>query len=178
MKTVTLNLDAISVVVEGATKEQLLENAKQAVIQQLMQKFPHFSYSVNDVGALTFDTVQVGMIVESNDGHFGIITGVNQKTINVCLTGNRIIQGSPTLFKKSDVSFEQARSKRPDWAIESKYFAEGTAGYLQVKENQLVPVVIGKSRGAKIKFFTINSEKGTHYTITEEQAKKFFKDEK
>ncbi|PLS19460.1 hypothetical protein CVD28_03320 [Bacillus sp. M6-12] len=173
-KAVTLILDPVTIIVEGKTDKELLENAKKAYIEQLEKQFPHFSYSVNEADVLTFDTVKVGMVVENKSGEKGIVTSLNKKTINVTLTGHRAVQGAPQAFKKSSATFDESRSKRhefmkPDWT-------EGDTGYLETKE-RIVEVVVGKKAGAKFKVYEVNGS-GGHYTLDSKQIQAFLKDDK
>ena len=173
-KTVTFTLQPVSVNATGATQEELLENAKKELIKQLEGKFPSYSYSVNDTDSLTFDTVKIGLIVETKDGDKGIVTALNKKTINVTLTGGRNVQGAPQAFKKSDATFEEARSKRESSIGEDFY--EGHSGYLKTNDG-IKEVVLGKSSGAKYKLYPVNGE-GGFYTLNIAQIKSFLKDTK
>lgn len=184
-KTVTISLKEISVVVDGENDKELLANAKKAVVEQINTKFPSCTYSISGVGALSFETAYPGTIVSDNNGDLGIVTGVNQKTINVTLTGGRGVYGAPNLFSVSEATFEEARSKRRNFNIENVTtgessslncgWYEGDTGYLKVKDNER-QVVVGKKAGKKYKLYLIN-EKGASYTVTEEQLKACLKDE-
>lgn len=169
MKTVTISLSPVSVKVEGSTKAEMLENAKKALIEQLEKQFPQFSYSVSEGEVLTIDTAHAGMIVECNEGKKGIITGVNQKTINVTYSNGVSVSGSPQLFKPSEATFEEARSKRQDFMVKANMWTEGNAAYLNNK-GTFIPVIIGKSKGKKYKLYTINNN-GQHYSVEESQLK-------
>lgn len=173
-KTVTITLKPISVIAEGASNEELLENAKSALIKQLEEKFPSYSYSVNDADSLTFETVKIGFIVESNQGDKGIVTAINKKTINVTLKGGIGVQGGPQAFKKSEATFEEARSNRGE-SLEDEFY-EGNSGYLKTPDG-IKEVVIGKVAGAKYKLYPINGE-GGFYTLTVSQLKAFLKNTK
>lgn len=71
--------------------------------QQLMVgKFPKITYSIIDANALTFDTVYEGLIVVSDEGKLGIVTGINKKFINVYYTNGIGVSGPPQLFKTSN----------------------------------------------------------------------------
>lgn len=184
-KAITITLDPITVVIEGKTDKELLENAKIEMIKQIQIQFPHFSYSVDSADALTFENSHEGSIVETKEGAFGIITGVNKKSINVTLTGGRSMQGAPQYYKLSDVSFEKARSKRMMHSLTntgdgkvSEFFmewSEGETGYLKVKDG-IKEVVIGKKAGSKYSVYIVNG-KGAKYTLTEAQLKSFLRDE-
>jgi hypothetical protein len=171
-KAITLALDPVTLVVEGKTEKEQLENAKKALITQLEKQFPHYSYSINDADVLTFDNVKVGMIVETKEGDKGIVTSLNKKTINVALTGHRGVQGPPQAFKVSSATFEEARSNRdefmkPDWR-------EGDTGYLVTKD-KVVEAVVGKKSGAKFKVYEVNGS-GGHYSLDSKQIQAFLKD--
>lgn len=167
MKTVTIQLNPVSVKVEGSTNEEILANAKKALIAQLEKQFPKCSYSISEGEVLTLDQAKTGMIVEDEKGTKGIITGVNTKTISVMYTNNRHVQGSPQLFKQSAATFEEARSKRPEFMIKANMWSEGNTGYLK-NQGEFIPVVVGKSKGKKYKLYTIN-DGGRHYTLEERQ---------
>jgi hypothetical protein len=175
MKTVTMTLNPISVKVEGNTKEEILQNAKREIIKQLEKQFPHFSYSVSEGEVLTMDKARIGTIVEDDKGNIGIITGVNQKTISVIYNDDRHVQGSPQLFKLSAATFEEARSKRPEWMKETNMWSQGNTGYLK-NNGEFIPVVIGKSKGNKYKLYTINND-SKFYTIVESQLKSLVDEE-
>ncbi|MDX1699618.1 MAG: hypothetical protein R3250_03320 [Melioribacteraceae bacterium] len=174
-KLVTLTLATASFLVNGETDKELLENAKKAMAEQLSRgDFPQITYGINDPNALTFDNVLPGLIVESKDGKVGIVTGVNKKTINVTYNNHVSVQGSPHLFKKSDVPFEQARSKRRDASITVDMWMEGESGYLNNK-GEIHKVVIGKTTRDKTKVHVVNSS--SSYSIPEKNLSHFIKDE-
>lgn len=185
-KAITITLSPISVVVEGNTDKELIENAKTEIIKQMELKFPHFSYAVDSADALTLQNVFEGAIVETKEGAYGIITGVNKKTINVTLTGGRGVQGAPQAFKSSDISFEKARSKRrmhsltnSEDGIKSEFlmeWSEGETGYLKAKDG-VKEVVIGKKAGKKRYVYIVNG-KGARFTLTDAQLESFLKDER
>ncbi|WP_182102450.1 hypothetical protein [Niallia taxi] len=177
-KIVTLTLNPVTVEVKvkkNSSDHEIIEAAKKEVLKSLAVKFPGVTYTIGEENAITASNAQPGIIVETNDGEKGIITGVNAKTIDVTLTGHRGLRGPHGAFKKSSAPFEEARSKRQKWQIESNEWLEGDSGYLDVQGN-LVPVVVGKSKGKKYKLYTINSEKGAHYTVEENQLR-FLKDD-
>ena len=174
-KLVTLSLASASFVVEGNTNEELLENAKIAMAEQLATgKFPHITYSISDANALTFENAFPGQIVESKDGNIGIVTGVNKKTINVTYTNNRSVQGSPGIFKLSNVPFEQARSKRRNSSIEMDYWMEGESGYFK-NDGEIHEVVIGKITRGKAKVHVVNTK--SSFTLPEEKLSFYIKNE-
>jgi hypothetical protein len=115
------------------------------------------------------DKAHPGTIVQDEKGMKGIITGVNTKTISVMYSNNSHVQGSPQLFKLSNATFEESRSKRPEFMINANMWSEGNTGYLK-NNGELIPVVIGKSKGKKYKLYLINSN-GKHYEVVESQLK-------
>lgn len=177
-KKITITLRPISVVVEGKDERELLENAKRSLIEQLNQYFPPYSYSINDADALDFSNVTPGMIVQDNRKTLGIITAVNEKTINVALAGGRLVQASPQLFQPSDATFEEARSRRitNDVTKEMNIWREGDSGYMKSKYG-IDPVVVGKKPVKKYKLFIVNGG-GRHFSVTEDQLHAFMKEEK
>lgn len=169
MKNVTFKLNEITVKADGLTDKEILENAKQELIKQLKENFPGFSYTVTDEDSLSFETVNCGDIVEGADGEVGIVYGINPKTIEVMYTGGRAVKGHPSLFKKSDKHYLQARTQRMQgWG--DTYWIEGFTGHIKNKEGKLTPVVCCKSRGKDYKFYVINGG-GRHYKVPEEKLR-------
>lgn len=169
MKTVTIQLNPISVKADGKTKEEIIANAKKELIKQLEKQFPVCSYSISEGDVLTMDKAHPGTIVQDEKGMKGIITGVNTKAISVMYSNNSHVQGSPQLFKLSNATFEEARSKRDEFMVKSNMWSEGNTGYLN-NNGTLIPVVVGKSKGKKYKLYPINGE-GSHYALVESQLK-------
>lgn len=172
--SVTFKFPPITVPAEGKNEKELLEHAKAALIEQLQKEFPFFEYSFHDIDALTYDNVTEGLIVEWQKGAKGIVTRVNKNNIYVVLTGHRIIKAEPQAFKRSNATFEEARSKR--FEFEQDVWREGDSGYLQV-EDGIVEVVVGKEVRGKYKVHEINENRRT-YSLIFEQMQKFLKDEK
>ncbi len=165
LKSVTLSLAPTTFVVTGETKEEMLENAKKAFIEQVSKSlFPHISYSINDADALTLETSFPGLIVETEDGLKGIVTAVKRKTIDVMLAGHLDANGEPQAFKKSNATFEEARSIRcesskPNWA-------EGDSGYLKTGEG-FKPIVVGKTTTQKTILHIIGANESVTLTPIE-----------
>ncbi|WCK57516.1 hypothetical protein PP175_25965 (plasmid) [Aneurinibacillus sp. Ricciae_BoGa-3] len=172
-KSVTITLSPMTFVVKGKTNEELVENAKQAMLEQLQKQFPSIAVSINDANVLTDEQATPGTIVATKEG-IGIITALNEKTINVTLTAHRMVQGAPQAFKLSTATFEEARSKRADWMKPN--WSEGDTAYLKNKGN-IEEVVVGKKSGSKFKVYIINGG-GVHYTLTEQQMNAILRDEK
>ncbi|WP_028393979.1 cupredoxin domain-containing protein [Bacillus cihuensis] len=174
MKSVTLTLAPATFVVNGNSNEELLENAKKALTEQLTNSiFPHITYAINDADVLTHESAFPGMIVETNNGDKGIITAVNRKNLNVTLTKHRSVSGPPQAFKKSSATFSDARSLRheimkPDWF-------EGDTGYIKTREG-IREFVVGKKSGKKTKIHIIGLNK--FVSLTEEQMEIHLKDNK
>ncbi|MEK5209741.1 hypothetical protein [Psychrobacillus sp. FSL H8-0510] len=174
-KLVTLTLASASFVVEGNTNEELLENAKKAMAEQLaIGKFPFINYRINESNSLTIDKVLPGMTVESEDGDVGIITAKYKVKIDVTFANNRSVQGSASIFKSCDIPFEQARSKRSDSSIKAEFWTKGNSGYFKNK-GEIHKVVIGKLTGGKAKVHVVNSD--VYFTIPVEKLSHYIKDE-
>ena len=176
-KTVTLTLASATFVVEGNNDKELLENAKKAMAEQLLNReFPHITYSITDLDSLTFDKVYAGQIVETDkDGTLGIVTGVNKKTINVTLINHRNISGAPQFFKTSKATFEEARSKRDEGYKKINFWSEGYSGYFKNHEG-IHEVVVGKMTRGKTKLHIVNTRK--YFSVSENQLESLLKDEK
>ncbi|MEC3515755.1 hypothetical protein P9135_29080 [Bacillus thuringiensis] len=174
LKSVTLSLAPTTFVVTGDTKEEMLANAKKAFIEQVSKNlFPHISYSINDADALTLETSFPGLIVETEDGLKGIVTAVKRKTIDVMLAGHLDANDEPQAFKKSNATFEEARSIRCE---SSKLnWEEGDSGYLKTGEG-FKPVVIGKTNTKKTTLHIIGANKSV--TLTPIELMLYLKDNK
>ncbi len=165
LKSVTLSLAPTTFVVTGETKEEMLANAKKAFIEQVSKNlFPHIKYSINDADALTMETSFPGLIVETEEGLKGIITAIKRKTIDVMLAGHLDANGEPQAFKKSNASFEEARSIRcesskPNWE-------EGDSGYLKTKDG-IQPIVVGKTMKQGTLLHIIGTNKSVSLTPIE-----------
>lgn len=169
---VTLNLSSITVEVSAdpTNNKDILEKAKAAALEQLAIQFPKLSYSVASVDALTMDTVQIGQTVGvsvKNEIVTGIVSGKNTKTINVTLSGSRMLQGSPANFTHKEVTDPETVV----WGqkIDSTIWVEGDTGFLN-NGGTKIPVIIGKLRGKKTKAYIINGG-GRHFTLEESQLK-------
>lgn len=172
---VILNLDQIAVEIEAdpSNEKEILKLAEAAVLEQLKKKFPRYSYATASVNALTMDTAKQGTVVAvpmkgKKTKETGIITGKNQKTIDVALSGGRILQGPPSAFEMKKVkNVEDIIWGRQPMSKNLNSWEEGDTGYIN-NGKELVPVVIGKSKGKKTKAFIINGE-GRHYTLEARQ---------
>ncbi len=174
LKSVTLNLAPTTFVVSGKTNEELLANAKKAFIEQISKNlFPHIKYSISDADALTMETSFPGLIVETEEGLKGIVTAVNKKTIDVMLVGHLDANGEPQAFKKSNATFEEARSIRCESSMLN--WNEGDSGYLKT-ENGFEPVVVGKTTTQKTKLHIIGTNKSV--TLTPIELMLYLKDNK
>jgi hypothetical protein len=174
-KSVTLTLDSITFKVNGNSTEELVQNAKIALAEQLSSgKFPSVTYSIGDANALSIETAYAGLIVESNDGKIGICTAVNKKTIHVTYQNHISVAGSPTIFKASSAKFEEARSKRRDADKKLNWWSEGFTGYLKTGEG-IIPVVVGKTKGGKTRLEVINEK--SYYSVSEQLMNRDLKDE-
>ncbi|MED4284829.1 hypothetical protein P4679_23180 [Priestia megaterium] len=174
MQKVILHLDPIEVIVEkGKTENELIENAKKAVREQLKEKFPSAKYSLVDMNALSLESVKPGMVVEV-DNQVGIVTVVNKKKINVVISGNRIITGTPEAFKASKKTFKEAMVPRRLMVGMEDYYCEGDCGYISY-QGEKIPVIVGKQVRGKSKLWNLEKP-GVGYELTQEQLVKFFKD--
>ena len=176
LKTVTLTLATASFKVEGNTNEELLENAKKAMAEQLTQgNFPHITYGVHDSSVLSFENVFEGQIVESTEGRLGIVTVVNKKTIHVTYTNHITVGGSPQGFKPSTATFEQARSKRDEADKKTNYWAEGHSGYIKTADD-IYEIVVGKRVRGKVKLHIVGTTR--FFPLSEHEMLRHLKDEK
>lgn len=176
LQTVTLNLAPVTIKVSGNTREELLVNAKKALVAQLSAEsmLRITSYTVGAADALDFETVFTGQIVESSDGKLGIVSQVNKKTIYVTYTTGATVQGPPTLFKASEATFEEARKQRTAGEKEINFWSTGFSGYIKVKD-EILPVLVGKITKAKVKLHIVGTTK--YLSVTEAQMEKLLKDE-
>lgn len=160
LKTVTLNLAPVNVQVTGNTPEELLENAKKAFIDQLTaETMPGVtSYSVGEAGALDFSTVYEGQIVANSKGELGIVNQVNKKTIFVTYASGRTVSAPPVIFKASDATFEEARSRRNDGLKKENFWHTGDTGYIKLATGTCA-VVVGKVTKAKAKLHVVGTRK-------------------
>lgn len=188
MVTIELTLAPIRVTVEAGTEKEVIERAQRASVEEISKTFPRAQYRKVDEGALTQETARPGMLVEEvgNPKNKGIVTAINQKTINVTFTGRRSVQGNATLFKITKAPFEEVASFYKPMQVNQTtpdgqpmdthsvdFYSEGDAGYLHNK-GEVIPVVIGKSKGSKYNLYIINGE-GRYYTLGEAEMKRFFK---
>ena len=174
-KTVTLTLASASFTVKGKNDEELLENAKKAMAEQLAKgEFPHITYGIYEANALTLDKVFAGQIVEDKDG-LGIITGVNKKTISVTYANHVSVDASPQHFTSSDATFEQARSKRSEMDKQIKYWTEGHSGYIKTADD-IHEIVVGKTTRGKVKLHIVGTKR--FFPLSEEEMVRHLKDEK
>lgn len=187
---VRVELDAVtvSILANPNDQEELQKAIKEAFIKQISEKFPFYRYGINTADALTQEDVFVGRIIKDKEKErFGIITGINAKTINVGYPGAIVSQGVPecwvtTEIKEKDFDRIIELFKRPSFLLtevdakdETKIkdttslniWQEGCTGYIIVK-NEVIPVVMGKSSGKKYKFYPIN-KKGGFYELSEMQ---------
>lgn len=191
---ITITLSPITVTVErGATDKDTLLAAQKALIEQLNTKFPYYTYGVSSADSLTFENVKIGMIVEEADPkdkkpRYGIVTGINKKTINVCYKNRILVQGPPQLYKLSKKTFEEvasfykqmvANKTTPDGDfIESTsfdMFLEGDAGYLKTPDG-LIPCVIASTKGDNYKVYPVGEYiNGRYWNLKEAQLKYGFK---
>jgi hypothetical protein len=168
---VVLNLQSITVEIEAdpKNKEEILAKAKLAALDQLAIKFPALTYSTASMDALTMSTAHIGTVVNATlrggKVETGVISGKNQKTVDVALKGGRILQGAPENFtlKQVDDLDGIVWGRR----MGSTTWSEGDTGFIKTP-NGKVPIVMGKSRGKKSKAFILNGE-GRHYPLEESQ---------
>lgn len=174
-KIVALTLASTTFTVEGSNEKEWLENAKKALVDQLVAgKFPHITYSINDADVLTFENVFPGMIVETTQsGDKGIVTAVNKKTIHVKLKIRGEVSGTPQAFKRSTATFEEVRLRRESYMKDT--WTEGDTGYIKTT-NGIREVVVGKASGTKAKLFVINENRSI--SLTENEMNKSLKEEK
>lgn len=173
-KKVVFHFNPISVVAKGKNEKELLENAKKEFIKQIQKEFPHFQYSFSDANALSLQTAKGGMIIETIEGEFGIITRTTAKKVYAVLTGGRVVSANAEFFKESNKSFEQVRSKRK--GEELGMFFEGDSGFLKVQDGKIAVVISNETKG-KFKAYSVEKP-GSFYTVTEQQLKSFFSDER
>ena len=142
-KSVSITFDSVTVVVEGETDKELLEKAKIAALEEMKQKMPPITYSINDYNedALTVELAQPGTTVKTQNGKLGIITAINRKSINITLADGVPLQGPAIAFLKSDAAFEEARHKREDW--DKPDWQEGHSAYFK-NGKEIHEVVVGK----------------------------------
>lgn len=169
---VTLNLSRFTVEIfaDRSNEAEVIEQAKKAALEQLAVKFPKLSYSISSADALTMDTATIGTPVNvkmQNKMEIGIISGKNQKTVDVALSGGRILQGHPTNFTPRTV-------ETPDeivWGrrMGSDTWNEGDTGFLNTGK-EVVAVILGKSKGKKSKAYIINGG-GRHFALEDSQLK-------
>lgn len=103
MKTITFKLSEISVLVDdnGLSKEELMRQAQEAVLAQMQEKFPRYTYSVNEGEALPVTMPEVGAVVKHpSTGEYGITVKVNPKTMDVAFDAFKVLRGSPMAFLK------------------------------------------------------------------------------
>ena len=175
-------LPPILVEVEKGTDAEMLERGKRALIEKLKEGIPKSTkINLEQLGALSFETVKPGMIVEILDAgvhKFGIVTKVNRKTINVVTRTGVVFQGPPSGFKESSIPFEEVCCVRKKTEYSSGY-QEGDAGFLNVNggDFELVPVVLQPS-GQKYKAYIVTKNKlGRFYTLTKLQLDTLFTQE-
>lgn len=168
---VVLNLQSITVEIEAdpKNKEEILAKAKLAAIDQLAIKFPSLTYSTASMDALTMSTAHIGTVVNATlrggKVETGVISGKNQKTVDVALKGGRILQGSPENYTLKEVDhLHEIVWGRP---MGSTTWSEGDTGFLKTT-NGKVPIVMAKSRGKNSKAYILNGE-GRHYVLEESQ---------
>lgn len=170
---VTLDLSSITVEVTANKNndKEILEAAKKAVLEQLAVKFPKFSYAIASADTLTMEEVAIGTTVNvevNKKTEVGIISGKNQKTIDVALKGGRILQGHPSNFRLNTTA-------NPDeivWGQQIKgetTWIEGDTGFLNTGK-ETVAVILGKSKGKKNKAFIINGG-GRHFPLEDKQLR-------
>lgn len=177
MVGVEVYLSPVRILVENTDDPDLLIKRIQAgVLKEITQNFPKFQCSKINTDCLTISTAKIGMIVEEvNDSlRKGIITAVNNKTINVRLKSGISLQGSPQLYKVSNALFEDVAHFLTEDALKYKIYSEGDAGYLYTNKD-VIPVVVGKTKGKSYKLFPINGDGIHFYTLTDSQMEKFFK---
>lgn len=169
---VTLNLASITVEVtaDKSNEAELIEIAKKAVLEQLAVKFPKLSYSIASADALTMESATIGTTVnvKLNDRtELGIISGKNQKTVDVALSGGRILQGHPTIFTQRAVESPDAIV----WGqrMGSDAWTEGDTGFLNTGKEK-VAIILGKSKGKKSKAYIINGG-GRHFSLEDSQLR-------
>lgn len=176
LKTVTLTLATASFKVEGKTNEELLENAKKAMAEQLTNGiFPQITYGVHDADVLSFETAFEGQIVESTEGRLGIVTRVNKKTIQVTYVNHITVAGSPQGFKTTNATFEQARSKRSETDKKVNYWTEGHSGYVKTADG-IHEIVVGKTTRGKVKLHIVGTTR--YFPLSEHEMARHLKDEK
>lgn len=186
-KTVTISLDRMALVVEGANEKELLENAKKELIKQLGIKFPNFTYNINDADALSLEDAFPGTIVENAQGQKGIITYVNpsrKRPLNVTFAGGITYEMIPQGLKLSNATFEEARYIRPSMNVNImrtpgelmngakehttvNIWYEGDSAYLKNK-GEIFELVIGKTTRTKYPAYIVNGC-GRSFSLTENQ---------
>lgn len=161
----------LTVNINGEFKDnkEMQKEIERQVLALLTEKFPAYSYSLNDTTAVTFENVKPGMVVKSsNVGSIGIVLGINKKTINVAFK-NGVMQGHPTAFKlvdSEDFKIKDIMWERPNGFKDSNSWYEGQTGYL-LANGEIYQVVLSHSRN-KYKAIVIN---GTNsYSLSESQV--------
>ena len=179
-KIITLEFKKdITVSISGEFKsdKEMQKEIERKVIELLQTKFPAYSYSVNNAGALTFENVKVGMVVKDNQRNkYGVVIKINKKTINVAFE-NGVLQGHPLAFSK--VSDNDVKVKDIMWerqAIDKKlnHWGEGNVGHL-VANDKIEQVVLLQS-GKNYKGIIINNTYS--YSLTENHLKALMFDTK
>lgn len=176
-------LNPVRIQVENIENDELLmKRIQEKVLEEISQNFPKFKCSKINIDSLTMETVRVGMVVEevNNPLRKGIVTAINNKTINVTLKGKKDMQGPPQVYRKSNASFEEAGSFYNELNVGDMpidFYTEGEAGYLYYN-NDIIPVVIGKSKGENYKLFPINGDGLYFYALNKRQMSIYFKGKK
>ena len=173
---VTIDLSAITVSIHANpdNKDEVIEKAKEVFLSEVQRKFPQFHLTVSETDVLSMETVTTGLVVtavlKNGEKEPGIITAVNKKTIDVVLENGSILNGPATAFEVNSIqNLDEVVWGRPEQVKEANMWYEGNTGYLVTSED-IVPVVLGKSRSPKYRAYVINGE-GRYITLNEDQLR-------
>lgn len=167
---IEVDLGKIVVDVEGMTDAELVSAARLAVIEKLSNEFPKVKFKKLNADGMLYDDVEIGMIVEMENGLVAIVTNKLDRSQNIhlkCEDGS--YYGSPaSLLKPSDMTFEElhrhfSKGEKTNSLLNNRFVTEGTTGYVKSSEGY-VPVVVGKVGKANTKAYIIG-EKGAIFKL-------------
>ncbi|MEX3623621.1 hypothetical protein [Viridibacillus arvi] len=183
LKSVTVNLR----VEDNLIHSEILELAKKAYLEKLATQFPDLSYSISDAAegrVLDFADVFVGKVVkEKGSQKYGVVTQINQSTIDVALYismgFSEKVFGHPISFVEveEDINLEEVLCKRTGLQIERNKWDEGHVGYVvDIKDNSILHVVVAEITNTGNYCLCVVNENNRCWIIDEGQMKKLVLD--
>lgn len=160
-------------------EKQMLDLAKEQIIELIKNKKVGFTYSFIEGNPYTFETAKIGNFalveIAKNRTEVGVITQNTGKNIYVALRNSRVISGPPTSFQKVDeatINLDSFMWERDIDSKNSNYWSQGNTGYF-VNGQDIIPFVMGKTTTKKYQIISLRDPHPS-YSLEERNLTRLF----